>query len=368
MTETVLHGQAGHNSARAKPDHVTCTPQEMIDYYGVPKLKSARLFANGICKPDGLALERRYRARQVIAPPGRNFQGRFCDAATLLMLGYPREEVDPLIREWHGHIDRSLERAHAPLHHSHAAVREARSLFPKKVKVVEGDVELLTDAKSNAKVGSYVVDGEGHAWGKSFTVGWEERATCPATCHHWLNCYTNNSPFMVRKHYDRAREEEILDLLKVSVEKRLRQVRQPYVYVRLHQSGDFPTVRYAQWWKEAIERYPRLMVFGYSHWPEDSAIGEVLARINSLHWYERMRIYTSNGGKRNHCANTFHSASAAKKAGNMPCLEQVGRSPSCGECQMCMPGPKSRGYRFDGSIGFIEHAVPGHAGQGEFDL
>jgi len=80
--------------------------------------------------------------------------------------------------------------------------------------------------------------------------------------------------------------------------------------------------------------------------------------LNREYWQSRFRIFTSNGGEAERCANTFEDAKAAHDAGNMPCPEQVGRAASCGECQMCMPGPHSQGERFGGSIGFIRHQIP----------
>jgi len=88
----------------------------------------------------------------------------------------------------------------------------------------------------------------------------------PAHLPHWADCYTNNAPFMVRNIYDYAREGELLRLLEVQLVKRLRGTRTPYVYVRLHQSGDFPP-RGTHGGGEMLGKYPRLMVFGYSHWP-----------------------------------------------------------------------------------------------------
>lgn len=396
---TVLDGTAGVMSS-AKPNPVTCTPEAMIAFYGVRKLpKTAKLFPKA-CKPPDLAMEARYFGRQVLAPPGRNWQGRFADAGNLLTMVYSQKAVDAMItgrqrrkkkktapndatpllmdlpeelievppKVTYQHLDRVLEKVHRPLSKNHLAVVEGRSVYPNMVFEVTAETELLVSGRSNAKVGQYMVDGEGRKWGQMFTVGWEERATCPRTCHHWRDCYTNNSPFMRRKHYDLKREDEILGFLQLEVERVLREVKEPYVYVRLHQSGDFPSEKYVYWWMKAIERHPRLKVFGYTHWPETSPIGEAVQNANNAYWHMGFRIFRSNSGHKKKGANTFASALQARRAGNMPCLEQVGKSPSCGECQMCLPGRESRGKMFTGSIGFIRHAVPQPPGQTEMEL
>lgn len=341
------------------PARPLLTPEEFIEHFGIPLLSKARVHPRGFASREELTqISTDYLHRQVLAPPGRNMFGRFASASDLLLLGYPPEQVDAMVRHWCSRITRYGVSGHRTLAGNHPAVVKGVSLHHHKVQPVTPETEVVSSAVSNSKIGRYMLSPSKHAWAEIFTVTWEERKTCPRSCTHWTDCYTNNTPLMRRKDYDLAREEEILALMEAQLVTHLERIKTPYLYVRLHQAGDFPTVRYVEWWSDVLTRYPRIHVFGYTHWPEESPIGRAVQRLNNAWWHTRWRIFQSSSGQPNRGANTFHTAAEAKAAGNMPCPEQVGRVPTCGECQMCLPGPHSRGEKFTGSIGFLHHAKP----------
>ncbi len=342
------------------------TPEEFIEIFGTPTLRHARIHPRGFAPQDAVArIPTDYLHRQVLAPPGRNMFARFASASDLLLLGYAQEEVDKMVVYWAGRISRYKVSGHRTIADDHPAARDGRSLHHHKgVQPVTAETEIISSANSNTKIGRYMVDPEKRAWAEIFTVTWEERRTCPRSCTHWLDCYTNNTPRMRRKDYDLAREEEILSLMEAQLVQHLERIRTPYMYVRLHQAGDFPTLRYVEWWEEMLTKYPRVHVFGYTHRATDKdddasrAIARAIQRLNDTWWHTRWRIFQSSSGLPARGANTFHTAEQARSGHHMPCPEQVGRVPTCGECQMCFPGDHSRGKAFGGSIGFLQHAKP----------
>lgn len=68
---------------------------------------------------------------------------------------------------------------------------------------------------------------------------------------------------------------------------------------RLHTLGDFTPDRdienptYARYWLELLRRFPTVRVFGYTHVPYDSPVGEVIRNMNEL-YPERAFIRFSN--------------------------------------------------------------------------
>ena len=93
------------------------------------------------------------------------------------------------------------------------------------------------------------------------TLTLEERATCPATCHHLATCYGNNMPFAHRLEHGPELVAKIDSELKARHDK--------LTLVRLHVLGDFWSVEYVEQWGRWLDDHPNLAAWGYTHnWPD----------------------------------------------------------------------------------------------------
>lgn len=109
-----------------------------------------------------------------------------------------------------------------------------------------------------------------------FTLTLEERATCPRSCQHWLDCYGNKmqwSPRQVAGPALEARIEAQLDDLN-------REYPNGFV-VRLHVLGDFYSLRYVQRWALWLAIFPALRVYGYTAWQVGSDIGDAVSALRA---------------------------------------------------------------------------------------
>ena len=81
------------------------------------------------------------------------------------------------------------------------AANAGKALFQYRVKKADrslmGKTELLIKKSTNDKLGKKVK--KGHYKGYPiYTLTLEERATCPRSCVHWLDCYGNNMRYAYR--------------------------------------------------------------------------------------------------------------------------------------------------------------------------
>jgi hypothetical protein len=193
----------------------------------------------------------------------------------------------------------------------------------------------------SAKIGGVVL--KGHWRGLPiYTLTLEERATCPRSCAHWLNCYGNNSPYALRLKAGAELESrvvgEMTDLCALHPEG---------VAVRLHNLGDFYSIAYVRLWRTLIERHPRLHVFGFTARTDTAgdAIAIELAALVADHW-PRFAIRASNGTGMQRATVSIRSA-AEKPADAIICPQQQNKTESCSTCALC--------WQSERRIAFLEH-------------
>jgi hypothetical protein len=118
------------------------------------------------------------------------------------------------------------------------------------------------------------------------------------------------------------------------------------VLVRLHVLGDFFSTNYVDFWRQMLDKYPTLAVWGYTarHWSLDP-IGVDIDALNVLYrgrWYVR---YSNTDIECNGTVPIQTEAQCPPEA--FVCPEQTGRVKSCGACALCWSTPKN--------VAFLEH-------------
>lgn len=178
---------------------------------------------------------------------------------------------------------------------------------------------------NNRKIGSHVAKGKWSGY-PIFTLTLEERATCPRTCVHWLDCFGNKMNWPTRFMAD-------ADLIP-AIEHELIEFSEKYnnFVIRLHVLGDFFSVHYVNQWLAWIQRFPGLHVYGYTAWLPDTPIGALIAQTAEENW-ERFAIRTSNHeGLRS--TLTQYTDGVAREDG-IVCPAQTGKTECCGTCALC---------------------------------
>lgn len=146
----------------------------------------------------------------------------------------------------------------------HRAMQEMRTIFPHSVVTVDENLgqNLLVSGKNSRKLGKTVEKGRFKGY-EIFQLTLEERATCPTDCGVMRLCYGNSMQW--------ARRHRIndIDVFQVMLEAELDEFFETNpgkgMLVRLHVLGDFFSVEYCYVWKEMLDKYPKLAVFGYTH-------------------------------------------------------------------------------------------------------
>lgn len=222
----------------------------------------------------------------------------------------------------------------------HPAVRQAKTAFPSKVQIA-GEL-VLKPGDNQRKLGRVVQKGPWRGM-PLFSLSLEERATCPRSCIHWRSCMGNNMPHAVRFQYGQTLYEPLwanLDMLNG---------RYPDGFVvRLHILGDFFSVRYLEFWALALECFPALHVFGYTHRHEKDPIGVAVHALRDARW-DRFAIRTSSGPFTSPAALTVDRKEDLP-SGAILCPAQTGKTLSCGSCALCW-SPNAR-HR---PIAFLRH-------------
>lgn len=115
--------------------------------------------------------------------------------------------------------------------------------------------------------------------------------------------------------------------------------------VRLHILGDFYSIGYLEMWREALDAFPALNVFGYTARGPRDRIGRAVAALRDRQW-ERFAVRTSGAtsGPR-----TFVVQSETDPAigGAILCPAQTNKTRACSTCALCWATKKD--------IAFILH-------------
>ena len=170
------------------------------------------------------------------------------------------------------------------------------------------------------------------------TLTLEERASCPRQCENWTTCYGNNMNFTPRLVHG-----EDLEIL---LYEEMRQIGAGKC-IRLHQLGDFYSLRYVEVWKRIVERFD-VVAFGYTAHPASSKIGRQIAAFAATCW-ERFAIRFSGSYQPDTVrrAVTVKSFEEADRYGAIVCPAQLGQTANCGRCGLCWTSPRP--------IAFLEH-------------
>lgn len=190
------------------------------------------------------------------------------------------------------------------------------------------DGPILKSGHNNRKIGAVILKGKWRGY-PIYTLTLEERATCPRSCAHWLDCYGNKMNWPVRWMADGdlvgAIERDLCDLSKAHRN----------FAIRLHVLGDFFSVDYVQQWSAWLDRFKGLHVYGYTAWPEDTEIGLAVAKMAKDRW-DRFAIRISNGPRLERSTKTTYEADASGiMDGGIVCPAQTGKTECCATCALC---------------------------------
>jgi len=223
----------------------------------------------------------------------------------------------------------------------HPTIEAGRSIFYRKGVSAPNDAPLVS-GHNNVKIGRDVRKG----WFRGYwiyTLSLEERATCPRSCIHWYDCYGNHMPFARRFEHGAALEQAIEGQLE-----RLLAPQKPGrggkrlatgALIRLHALGDFYSIRYVDFWRQMLQRFDNLAVYGYTAHPWSSTIGQRLMLGAEQHG-NRWMVRHSDGGYA-----SMWTVSITKPEDCPPdafvCPEQTGQTKGCGTCGACWQTSKN---------------------------
>lgn len=219
----------------------------------------------------------------------------------------------------------------------HPAATNGRTLYLARVAVADDRAPVLKGGQNNRKIGGRVVKGR-WAGMPIYTLTLEERATCPRTCAHWLDCYGNKMNWSTRLLAGPELEERL------DVELHELATRHPLGFVvRLHVLGDFYSPAYVRRWRRWLLEIPEMRVYGYTGWPRETPIGAAVAELAERHW-ERFAVRTSDRpGPR----GTVSHDDPMCDPDAIVCPAQVGRAECCATCALC--------WQTQRSIAFLVH-------------
>jgi hypothetical protein len=193
-----------------------------------------------------------------------------------------------------------------------------------------------------------------------FQLSLEEGATCPSTCPYleqrvkqdgtaskrfW--CYGSNMPWARRWQAGDAllmRLRQDLDTLSF---RQLRYARYAAGFtVRTHVLGDFYSVEYARFWGEMLALHGGLRVYGYTHWPQGTPVGDTLSAL-VREFPDRLAIRRSDGEAGDPLPGAVDlGRGEVVPAGVVPCPSQTHGVP-CVDCGLC--------FNNFTTIGFTRH-------------
>lgn len=219
----------------------------------------------------------------------------------------------------------------------HPAVRKGTTFFPSTVIPAADEVRMLKSGHNSRKIGAKLEKGR---WKGQpiFTLTLEERDTCPRSCKEFTTCYGNNMPFARRILDDGTLTKRLwAELAVLSIENKAGFI------VRLHVLGDFYSVEYVDFWRQALNDFPNLNVFGFTARLAPDPIGIALAEL-TRDFYDRFRMRFSGAGHPEDCSEVVETAADAKFT---RCPAETSAERCCATCGLCMQS--------NVSISFVRH-------------
>jgi hypothetical protein len=225
------------------------------------------------------------------------------------------------------------------------AARLGLSTFPSRV--VEPDWNVLKSGDNQRKLGRVVMKGRWKGF-PIYSLTLEERATCPRTCKQWLSCYGLGMGHATRY--------QVGPTLERHLRAQLAQLQRHHSFgfvVRLHILGDFPSLRYVEFWRDMLATFQALHIFGYTARLDSEPIGRAINAIRDAQW-DRFAIRTSgakDGPRTLVIAHMEESLTvAAAFEGAIICPAQLGKTKNCASCALCWAHPTR-----DRPIAFLQH-------------
>jgi hypothetical protein len=218
----------------------------------------------------------------------------------------------------------------------HPAFREGTTFFPGQVTPASRMVRLLKSGKNSRKLGEIVEKGRWKGQ-RIFSLTLEERETCPRSCLEWASCYGNNMNWSSRISDDGTLTRRLWgELASLNAE-------YPAGFVvRLHVLGDFYSTEYVQFWRQALDDFPGLNIFGFTARLDDP-IGRAL-RVLVEEEGERFRLRFSGAGTPDHASEVVDSADQAT---GILCPAESDPDRCCATCALC--------FQTTRTISFVRH-------------
>ena len=216
-----------------------------------------------------------------------------------------------------------------------------RTRYLKSVK--PPDDNMLKSASYNKKLGKQISVTK---WKDMpmYALTLEERNTCTPSCSQYDICYGNNMPFAKRHDHTHP---EFEDYLMRSIDNVASQRKcQDGFVVRLHVLGDFYSLSYVNAWQLALNKYPGLHAFGYTHHRHDSPIGKQLKRMNEAapdRWQIRFSDDMDDQFRARVISGTYDRSlkhftdydHTEVHNNELVCPEQLGKTLGCTTCGYC---------------------------------
>ena len=227
---------------------------------------------------------------------------------------------------------------------SAGAIKEGRTMFTSRVVHPSEAPRLLIDGHNNPKLGRVVTKGPWQGM-PIFSLTLQERATCPDSCHHWDSCYGNNMHWSRRSEHgpdlERALHRELLA--------KQAEHRKTGFLVRLHVLGDFYSVDYVNCWRDWLDLFPALHVFGSTARDCFDPIGRALLALADERWDRfKIRLSTDAHGGEREWVTLWEQPEGPLPCGLVQCPAQTGATQCCGTCGLCWHADQM-------SIGFVVH-------------
>lgn len=219
----------------------------------------------------------------------------------------------------------------------HPAARKGTTFFPTTVVPASKMKRLLKSGMNSRKIGRILTKGRWKGM-EIYTLTLEERDTCPSNCKEWLTCYGNNMHWAQRIHDDGTLTKRLWgELASLSAE------HEGGFIVRLHVLGDFKSVEYVEFWRQALQDFPQLRIFGFTARIPPDPIGNAIAKLTADE-YERFRMRFSAGGYETDCSEVVDKPEDVKF---VRCPAETDEKRSCSTCGLCMQS--------NVSISFVRH-------------
>lgn len=206
--------------------------------------------------------------------------------------------------------------------------------IPPENPIVSSGLFVLKSAKSNKKLGrgSTLIRKGPFRGMPLYSLTLIERETCPSDCPRWADCYGNSMPFAKRH----SPGDKLLRTIEHDVNALAQKHPQGFV-VRLHVLGDFFSAEYVSFWSLMLFTHSQLHVFGYTHRPHGSPIGDAISSM-SVSFGGRCSMLRSDPTDPADPLPGAHSVLDGEQPREdvVICPEQTGRTESCLTCGLCM--------------------------------